>query len=39
MRLHELYDYLAALTPPLTLESVPSVDEQTVAGVCVVWHS
>ena len=38
MRLCELYDHLSTLTPPLALQSVPSVDEQTVAGVCgVVW--
>ena len=34
LRLNELYDYLAALDPPLSFESVPSVDEQTIAGVC-----
>ncbi len=34
LRLNELYDYLAALEPPLSFESVPSVDEQTIAGVC-----
>eukprot|EP00042_Codosiga_hollandica_P031792 m.195740 g.195740 ORF g.195740 m.195740 type:complete len:353 (-) comp53729_c0_seq1:32-1090(-) len=32
MRLNAVYDALASLSPPLALESTPSVDEQTVAG-------